>query len=155
MLVVSSFFFHLHLTKLIISLLPHIPLVWHKLLRRPYLLQASLVSFQQPVVTQVTERLRMSAFNARGTYVKQMVSSEVKTVTAAKGNGGANRTASKRTLIGEEETIYPFLGQNRKSKKQKQNKTKTALWFLQDLEYSGAGHWCTKELSKWILCSVE
>lgn len=48
-----------------------------------------------------------------------MVSSEVKPVTAAKGNTGANRTASKQTLVGEEENDYPFLGQKRKFKKMK------------------------------------
>ena len=69
-LVVSSVFFHLHLAKLITSPSPHIPLELHKLLRRPELLQAYLVSFQQPAVTQVTEWLRMSAFRAWGTYVK-------------------------------------------------------------------------------------
>lgn len=62
----------------------------------PSLLQASLVSFLQPVVTQVTELLRMAAFNARRTYVKQMMMTPV---TAAEGGAGADSTPSKRTLI--------------------------------------------------------
>lgn len=37
-------------------------------------------------------------------------------MTAAKGNAGVNRTASKQTVIGEEEIIYPFLGQKIKAK---------------------------------------
>lgn len=45
----SSSIFHLHAAKLIIFLFPHTLLVLHKLLRWPHLLQASLVSFQQPV----------------------------------------------------------------------------------------------------------
>lgn len=45
----SSPILHLHLAKLIIFPFPHTLLVLHKLLRWPHLLQASLVSFQQPV----------------------------------------------------------------------------------------------------------
>lgn len=64
----------------------------------------------------MTELLRMSAFNAWGTYIKQTVSSEVKQVTTTKGNAGAKRTASKQTWVGEEEMLCLFLGQNNKIK---------------------------------------
>lgn len=43
-----------------------------------------------------------------------MVSSEVKPVTAAKGNTGANRTASKQTLVGEEENDLSIPGTKKK-----------------------------------------
>ena len=143
-LAVSSFVFHLHLTKLIIFLLSHTPLVLHKLLRWPYLLQASLVTFQQSVVTRVTELLRTSAFNAWGNYIKQTMSYEVKTGDKNKGKFRSQEDCIKANFNRESRNDLPISGAKQAKNKPKPNKTKTALWFLQDLEYTAGGDWCSK-----------
>lgn len=122
----------------------------HKPLRWPYLLQASLVSFQQPVVTRVTELLKMSDFNAWRTYVKANgviwgktgdssigeCRSQQDYLQANSNRGRSNNLAIPRT--------------KKKNQTKNKNKTKPPSWFLQNLEYTGDGHWYSKELSKWL-----